>query len=70
MPGSVSIYGVYIYRFAHQVTDNLLRQTALRRSLTGGQIRNVALHATLLSVELINPWAIACYGQCSTGSTP
>lgn len=35
----------------HGVSDHLLRQASLRCQLTGGQIRNAALHATLLSVE-------------------
>ncbi|MDJ0702464.1 MAG: ATP-binding protein [Leptolyngbyaceae cyanobacterium MO_188.B28] len=35
----------------HAVSKTLLRQAALRCQLTGGQIRNAALHATLLAVE-------------------
>lgn len=40
---------------AHAVSANLLRQVALRCQLTGGQIRNATLHATLLSVEADTP---------------
>lgn len=36
---------------SHVVSEHLLRQAALRCQLTGGQIRNAALHATLLAVE-------------------
>jgi SpoVK/Ycf46/Vps4 family AAA+-type ATPase len=35
----------------HIVSPTLLRQAAIRCQLTGGQIRNAALHATLLAVE-------------------
>lgn len=35
----------------HNVSENLLRQASLRCQLTGGQIRNASLHATLLAVE-------------------
>ena len=35
----------------HSVSESLLRQAALRCQFTGGQIRNAALHATLLAVE-------------------
>ncbi|MEO1124347.1 MAG: ATP-binding protein [Cyanobacteria bacterium J06639_16] len=35
----------------HTVSPTLLRQAAIRCQLTGGQIRNAALHATLLAVE-------------------
>jgi hypothetical protein len=36
---------------SHVVSDRILRQAALRCHLTGGQIRNATLHATLCAVE-------------------
>ena len=36
---------------SHAVQANFVRQAAMRCQLTGGQIRNAALHATLLAVE-------------------
>ncbi|MEM6253942.1 MAG: ATP-binding protein [Cyanobacteria bacterium P01_D01_bin.156] len=35
----------------HEISDRMLRQTALRCQLTGGQIRNAALYSTLLAVD-------------------
>ncbi|MEO0987542.1 MAG: AAA family ATPase, partial [Cyanobacteria bacterium J06639_14] len=40
---------------SHTVSPDFLRQAALRCQLTGGQIRNAALHATLLAVEADEP---------------
>jgi SpoVK/Ycf46/Vps4 family AAA+-type ATPase len=42
---------------AHQVEQDLLYAAAHRCSLTGGQIRNAALHASLLAVEAGSPVA-------------
>ena len=39
----------------HQVSSGILRQAARRCQLTGGQIRNAALHATLLAIEAETP---------------
>ncbi len=39
----------------HRVSETLLRKVALRCQLTGGQIRNAVLHATLLAVEADHP---------------
>ena len=36
---------------AHQVTPSFLEEIAIRCLLTGGQIRNAALHATLLALD-------------------
>lgn len=35
----------------HQVSDDLLEELAVRCSLTGGQMRNAVLHASLLALE-------------------
>ena len=35
----------------HTVSDSFIRTASLRCKLTGGQIRNAALHATVLAVE-------------------
>jgi SpoVK/Ycf46/Vps4 family AAA+-type ATPase len=40
---------------ANAVSESFLRQVALRCALTGGQIRNAALHATLLAVDAHQP---------------
>jgi hypothetical protein len=39
----------------HGVSPGFVRQAALRCQLTGGQIRNAALHATVLAVETKTP---------------
>ncbi|HEX8723126.1 MAG TPA: ATP-binding protein [Pyrinomonadaceae bacterium] len=36
---------------AHRVSESLLREVAHHCALTGGQVRNAALHATLLAVD-------------------
>ena len=48
---------------SHQVSVSLLRQTALRCQLTGGQIRNAALHATLLAVDAQTPMSDTFFTQ-------
>lgn len=40
---------------AHSVSERFLRAAALRCTLTGGQIRNAALHATVLAVDAGEP---------------
>jgi hypothetical protein len=40
---------------AHSVSDSFLQQASLRCALSGGQIRNAALHATVLAVEAAAP---------------
>src|SRR5690606_25825242 len=39
----------------HTISDSFLRTVALRCQLTGGQIRNAALHATVLALEANEP---------------
>jgi SpoVK/Ycf46/Vps4 family AAA+-type ATPase len=39
----------------HKAGDPLLQEIACRCALTGGQIRNVALHARLLALEAGSP---------------
>jgi hypothetical protein len=39
----------------HTVSDSFIRQASLRCQLTGGQIRNAVLHATVVAVEAQTP---------------
>ncbi len=53
IPGAANRWGIWNIHLpaAHQIDESLIKEIARRCQLTGGQIRNAVLHATVLALD-------------------